>query len=121
MQFSISNFLAIFFLATFIEGTVKYVADPLSDVAKARLRPFKPYITMALGVGLAFNFHLDILRMFGLTEVVYSPLLFINYIITGVVIGRGSNYLNDFVSKLRGAERTIFDKVKGGDKEILSP
>lgn len=120
MQFSISNFLAIFFLATFIEGTVKYIADPLSDLSKARLRPFKPYITMLLGIGMAFNFRLDILRIFGLTEVVYSPLLFINYIITGVVIGRGSNYLNDIVSKLRGAELTITEP-KGGDKEIASP
>ncbi len=53
------------------------------------------YVAMAVGVGLACAYRTDLLGMVGLTA--WTP--WIGYVITGVLIGRGSNYLHDLVNR----------------------
>lgn len=87
----------LLFLATFVEGTLKYIYEGAPEPWHSRMKPFIPYCAMVLGISISCYYHLDILKFFGLT--LDGGL--VSYLITGVIIGRGSNYLNDLVSKLR--------------------
>lgn len=97
--------LALLFLSTFVEGFVKYLFDVLTGVtdggmANGKLEWLKPYthfLALGLGVALAIAYHVDIPTMFGLT----TNHVFVNYIVSGIAIGRGSNYLNDLISSVR--------------------
>jgi len=82
----------IFFLAFFVEGLVEYLfaKDNVSQ-------PVLKYIALALGVGLAIAYKVDLLAMVGLTSVV--PL--VGNIVSGIIIGRGSNYVNDVIGLLK--------------------
>lgn len=91
--------LILFFLATFVEGFVKYIVDGLGEKYREKVKPYIPYFTLVLGLALAINFRLDVFSIFENPLVSTYPL--VSYLITGVVIGRGSNYVNDIVSKFK--------------------
>jgi hypothetical protein len=61
------------------------------------LKPYTHFLALAMGVGLAIAYHVDIPTMFGLT----TNYGIVNYIVSGIAIGRGSNYLNDLISSVR--------------------
>ncbi len=67
--------------------------DPLHVVPAWFLR----YISALVGISLAIAYRADALALFGL--VAWSP--WIGYIVTGLIIGRGANYLNDIVDRWR--------------------
>lgn len=87
------NILGILFLATFTEGLIEYLfaKDGVSQ-------PILKYVGLAIGVCLAVAYQIDLLAMVGL----HTALPLVSYIVSGIVIGRGSNYVNDVVSMLRG-------------------
>ena len=88
----VNLFLAAMVLATFIEGTVEYIfAD------RTNAQPYLKYIALALGVLVSLAYKLDILASLG----IISPLPFVGSIVSGLIIGRGSNYVNDFVSSFQ--------------------
>lgn len=82
----------IFFLAFFVEGLVEYLFAKDNGS-----QPTLKYIALALGVGLAIAYNVDLLALLGMTSIV--PL--VGNIVSGIIIGRGSNYVNDVVSKLK--------------------
>lgn len=88
----VNLFLAAAVLATFVEGTVEYI---FSDSAAAK--PYLKYIALAVGVGVSLAYNLDILAALGIV----SPIPFVGAVISGLIIGRGSNYLNDFVTSFQ--------------------
>lgn len=88
-------FIAAFVLAVLIEGTITYILGESSNNATA---PWMRYIALTLGVVTAWAYNLDLLAVLGLVSV--NPL--IGYVTTGLIIGRGSNYVNDFISRIRG-------------------
>jgi len=88
--------LGIIMLATFVEGFVQYLFGE-SEYS----RPYLRYIALLLGVGAAIAYKVDIPAMFGLV----TDWGMVNYVISGIVLGRGSNYLNDFIGRLRGADQ----------------
>ena len=51
------------------------------------------YVAAIAGVGLAIFYQLDLLALIG--ELAPST---VGYVLTGLIIGRGANYLHDFVS-----------------------
>lgn len=55
---------------------------------------------LALGVGIMFCivFKLDLLAKLGLT----TDILMISYILTGILLSRGSNFINQLLEKLTG-------------------
>lgn len=83
---------SILFLATFIEGFVQYLFSK-DGVAQ----PYLKYIALVFGVVLAVAYKVDIPSMLGLV----TDYGIVNYILSGVIIGRGSNYVNDVVSAVR--------------------
>jgi len=92
----VSFVTSLFFLALFIEGTVEYlVAQVLSDY----LPDFKVvvrYIAAVIGIGVAFGFQVNLPALIGLTGPDW-----VGYLVTGIIIGRGSNYLNDLIDRVR--------------------
>jgi len=84
---------ALLFLTTLIEGFTEYVFG-----FSEKMKPFLKYIALALGVGATLVYKVDILSQFaGLT----TTIPYAGSIISGLIIGRGSNYLNDLISLLR--------------------
>lgn len=81
-------------LAVIIEGTVKYL---LGEAPDGFTRPYIQYITLGLGVVLSVLYQVDILAMIGLV----SPIPYVGYVVSGLIIGRGSNYLNDIIGNFR--------------------
>lgn len=85
--------IGIIFIATMIEGLVSYLFG--EDGAT---RPYLKYVALVLGVGSAIAYQIDIPSMIGLATS-YGVL---NYVISGIIIGRGSNYTNDIITAFRG-------------------
>lgn len=89
-----------FALAFLTESTVEYVAGkPFDQFPK--LTPHKwllMYISLAVGVGLAFFYRLDMIS--AIAQVAGEPMAvsWVGFTLTGLGIGRGANYLHDFVS-----------------------
>jgi len=111
-----NDMFALIFLSTFVEGFVKYVFDvftgvedgtPKSSDKIARLKPYTHYVALVLSVAIAFAYRVDIPAMFGLV----TNHLYVNYLISGIAIGRGSNYLNDLISKVRKGPNSVSQKV----------
>jgi len=88
----LSGILGIVFLATFVEGFVEYL---FANVETAK--PYLMYIALALGVALSVAYQIDIPSTLGLT----TNYGWVNWVFSGLIIGRGSNYVNDVVSMVR--------------------
>lgn len=92
--------LGIFFLASFVEGTVTYLTTPPKGEEEnafiKKIKPFRAPLALVLGVGLALAYGIDIpASVFDLNA------SWVGMLISGVAIGRGSNYLNDMISLVR--------------------
>ena len=83
-------------LAFLVENLVEYLVGPLLDWigSKTGFRLGKRYVAAAVGVALCIAYGLDILGGFGFQS--GSPL--IGLVISGLVIGRGSNSMHDLIS-----------------------
>lgn len=87
------NIVGILLLATLIEGTITFLfgEDP------AYPRPWLRYVSLVLGVIAAFAYQIDIPGMVGLVAI--SPVA--NYVVSGLIIGRGANYINDIFTLIQ--------------------
>lgn len=86
--------VGILFLATLIEGFVTYL---FGKSAEGETRPWIRYVALALGVAAAIAYKIDIPAMIGLV----SSYSLVGYVVSGLVIGRGSNYVNDIFTSLK--------------------
>lgn len=87
--------VGILFLATLIEGMITYIFGDKEN--RTDNRNYLKYVSLGLGVALAIIYKVDILAMAGL--VTGNPI--INYVLSGMIIGRGSNYVNDLIGTIR--------------------
>lgn len=85
------EFFAFLIAAVFVEGLVEYT---LKNFATGK---WVKFVALALGIIFAIVYKLDLLMMLGLEAI--SP--YVGYVVTGLIIGRGSNYVNDFMSKFK--------------------
>ena len=83
-------------LAFLTESMVEYLFGQAVDhfEALSKWRWALMYVAALAGVGLAFYYKLDLLALIGQLEP--SP---VGYLLSGLIIGRGANYLHDFVSR----------------------
>jgi hypothetical protein len=107
MQFTPSTAVSlalIFVLAFLAETLTEYFAAPwvkprdiedLPDAPRGLPRFWLRYIAALVGIALSIAYRVDILALFGLVP--WTP--WIGYVLTGVIIGRGANYLNDLVDR----------------------
>lgn len=89
--------LGAFMLAVLVEGTLTHL---FGESTEENQKPWLRYVSLILGVGAALAYQVDLLAALGLPAV--YPL--IGWIASGLIIGRGSNYLNDFISRVRQPE-----------------
>lgn len=89
----ITQVALILALATFIEGFTEYLFSGLSEKSK----PYLKYVALVFGVLVAFAYQIDILAMFGAKAI--AP--WVGHAVSGVILGRGSNVVNDIISFLR--------------------
>lgn len=82
-------------LATLIEGLIAYLFGK-SDEATGP-RPWLKYVSLVLGILVCIAYKIDIPAMVGLVSV----LPIVGYVLSGLVVGRGANYLNDILSLLK--------------------
>ena len=87
-------FGGILFLTATIEGVITYLFPKSEDGVR---RNYLRFVSLALGIVLAIAYQVDIPSMIGIT----SDTLIINYIVSGLVIGRGSNYVNDIIGSIK--------------------
>ena len=76
-------------LATLSEGLVEYIFGDWLH------KSYLKYITLVVGVALAWSLQLDLLRELAQVQAPYP----VGYILTGLIMGRGSQYLHQFVSQ----------------------
>ena len=88
-------------LASLVEGFVEYFFGTLFDKIPSigKYKWTLMYVSAAAGVALAFYYSVDLIalavNMAGATQAPTIP----GIIFTGFIIGRGANYINDFVSR----------------------
>ena len=89
------NLLGIVLLATLVEGLITYLFGKTEEGT----RPWLKYVSLVAGVGLAVAYKIDIPAMTGLVSVM--PV--VGYVVSGLIIGRGANYLNDILTLIKGS------------------
>jgi hypothetical protein len=103
-----SQAIGILILAVLTETLVEYFARPLlkpkhdEDAEPVPILdeyPLLRYAAALCAVALCLAYRVDLLALFGLLA--FSP--FVGYVITGLVVARGSNWLHDFVTKWLGS------------------
>ena len=87
--------VGILFLATIVEGFITWIFGTKDEMEPER--PWLRYVSLAFGIVVAFAYGLDIPAMAGME----SPYPIVANILSGAIIGRGSNYINDLMAKLR--------------------
>lgn len=105
-------------LAFLAEGMTEYFFGPLFErlanwTGVPELGDLR-YIAALVGVGLSFGYALDVLAALGFESV--WPWL--GQLLTGIMVGRGSNYMHDFIGMfvhLDPVADTTIDMRPGGD------
>jgi hypothetical protein len=102
---TIATVTGIVILATLAESLIEYLIRPLvkpwvegdapTDRSKELAGLALRYFAAALGVVLSVLYKADLLALVGLD----SPIPIVGYILTGLIIGRGSNFVHDFASR----------------------
>lgn len=88
-------------LATVTEGFVEYIFGTVCDKFP-KLTPYKwllMYVSLILGVLLAFFYNIDLIALIANNAGGNLAISWVGVVLSGLAIGRGANYLNDFVSK----------------------
>lgn len=103
---SLGMLVIVFALAFLAESLVEYLfGTPLQKLGKGGLAWLLMYISAAVGMGLAFWYDLDLISLLG--DVAGYPVQAgpVGYILTGLGIGRGANWLHQFVSQYFPAKK----------------
>lgn len=82
--------IAIMF-ATLNESIIEYLFGSIKS-----LRPYLPLISLATGILLAFSYQINIFQLLLNTQ---SNMPALDFILSGFIISRGSNFVNDFARK----------------------
>ncbi len=98
---ALAPFAAVLALAFLCESLTEYFFSDLLAALKVEARYLK-YIAMLVGVALALAYGLDALEGFlGLAP----RLPYVGQVLTGLILGRGANYVHDFYTQFITASR----------------
>lgn len=92
--------IGFMFMAFFVEGLVDFVKQ-IVDADKSIKYAY--ILSIVLGVVICCVFNLNLLSLLGINTTV--P--FAGNIVSGFIISRGSNYLNDIISKFLTKENAL--------------
>jgi len=99
----------VFLLAFLVEAMVEYIFGTPMQMSE-KLKPYSwllMYVALAVGLVGSFRYHLDIVYILAqyLKADIQTDVLGI--IFTGLMIGRGSNFVHDVIKKFFGRETPI--------------
>ncbi len=109
----IKPMVGIFILTILVEGVVEYLGVAVPTF-------WKPYTAAIFAVVVSLGYGADLPAAFGL----HASFWWIGSIFTGLVIGRGSNYVNDIWSRLKvvtGLGIPVADLIQGQPGTVLQP
>lgn len=95
-NFNFSPIAIVFAFATLNESIIEYLVGNV-----ASLRPYVPLIALATAIFLTFTYQINI---FSMLLGVNSGSPFLDFLLSGFIISRGSNFVNDFVQKVLGSK-----------------
>lgn len=87
--------IAIMF-ATLNESIIEYMFGSI-----AKLRPYLPLISLGTAIFLSFSYQVNIMHILLNVQSSFPPL---DFILSGFMISRGSNFVNDFAKKALGSK-----------------
>ena len=104
MRLAIATFLALVFaLALLVEAVVEVAFGKPAEWIKA-IQPYKEvillYVSFAIGVGGALNYRFDLMHYLGDFFTFPIETTTFGIVITGLVIGRGSNFVHSFYTRI---------------------
>lgn len=92
---SVTILLGVFVLAFLAEGMTEYLFSDVFDAAGVD-RKWLKYVAAAVGVALAVLYRLDLFAAYFDLHAVYPA---VGWVLTGLVIGRGANYVHDLADR----------------------
>src|SRR5512139_495809 len=103
----LSTFGIIFAITFLVEASVEYVFGTIFDKIP-KLVPYKwvlMYVSLLVGIGVAFYYGFDLIALIAQSMDVKFDATWVGMVFSGLVIGRGSNFLHQFVSKFFPAKK----------------
>jgi len=97
------EFLIVIVVAVVVEGVVTYVKAAFPKLYNKNGILF--LITAGLGIAAAVGYHADIFAILGFD----SRIPWLGEILTGILCGRGANYMYTLIGKLSGAMQELDD------------
>ena len=88
-------------LATLVEGGIEYIFGTVFDKIPV-LKDYRwllMYVGLLAGVALSFYYAIDLIALAANLAGATQTTTPVGVVLTGLVIGRGANYLHDFVSR----------------------
>lgn len=104
------NMSVILVMAVLIEAIITYVKTWMVD----RRVQWQMIVSVVLSIVICIAYGLDIPAAVGIS----SPLPFVGRIITGILVSRGSNYINDLLGRLSGTKGARSTAGTAGTAEI---
>lgn len=89
-----ANLGLLTFLTVLSEGSVEYFFSPIFTNSP-KLEPYKwmlMYVSALVGVVVAYSYQVDLIALLGL-----APQSVVGVVLTGLVIGRGANFVHDLL------------------------
>lgn len=93
---NLSPLAIIFAFTTLNEAIIEYVFGSVKE-----LHPYLPLIALSSGIFLAFLYQINI---FSLVLNLQSGSPFLDFLLSGFIISRGSNFINDFARRILGSK-----------------
>ena len=93
---NLSPWLIIFLFATLNEAIIEYLFGSI-----VKLRPYLPLVSLSTAVFMTFAYQINIFTLI-LGVQTNSP--FLDFLLSGVVISRASNFVNDLAQKILGSK-----------------
>jgi hypothetical protein len=103
----IGTFAIIFAITFIVEASVEYIFGTIFDKVP-KLVPYKwvlMYVSLLVGIGVSFFYKFDLLSLLATTLGISFSVTWVGILFSGLVIGRGSNFLHQFVSKFFPAKQ----------------
>ena len=95
-QFNLSPLAVVLAFATLNESLIEYLLGSVKQ-----LRPYLPLVALATATFLTFTYQINV---FSVLLGVESNNPFLDFLLSGFIISRGSNFVNDIAQKFLGSK-----------------
>ena len=95
-EFNLTPLAVIFAFTTLNESIIEYLFGSVKE-----LHPYLPLLALSSGIFLAFLYQVNI---FSAVLGIQSGSPFLDFLLSGFIISRGSNFVNDFVRRVLGSK-----------------